>query len=153
MVAVCCGVQLMATAGAQQRTQHVARVEIERSADVCSALSPAECCVQMLEIALFRATGDQVPRPAKAPLRLSCLDPGRKIPENACRLLALGRGVSARDTAQLCAPEKLQKRCDGDASCKRCVDDLDRLAWKAPARACYALTYVAKPDARRAGLR
>jgi hypothetical protein len=123
------------------------RMQIERSADVCSALSPAECCAQMLEIALFRATGDQVPRLAKTPLRLSCKDASRTIPENACRLIAMGRGFDAREAAQLCAPGGLAKRCADDTACKQCVTDLDRLEWKAPARACYALTYVSKPDA------
>jgi hypothetical protein len=124
-----------------------ARMDIQRSADVCSALSASECCAQMLEIALFRATGDHVPKSAKMPLRLSCEAPRRTIPENACRLLALGRGLSASEATQLCAPDKLVQRCSDDAACAQCVSDLGRLAWKAPVRACYALTYVAKPAA------
>lgn len=158
LACVCVLVPLMATVtshrvygqdAARASSRHDA-VQIEHSADVCSALTPAECCTQMLEIAVFRATGDQVPRSAKAPLRLSCTHPDKRIPENACRLLALGRGVSARDAAQLCVPDKLAKRCADDATCKRCVSDLDRLAFQAPARACYALTYVPpKPTALR----
>ncbi|MEY4579623.1 MAG: hypothetical protein RL701_4326 [Pseudomonadota bacterium] len=123
------------------------RMDIQRSADVCSTLTPSECCAQMLEIALFRATGDYVPKSAKMPLRLSCEAPRRTIPENACRLLALGRGLSATEATQLCAPDKLAQRCSDDAACKQCVSDLGRLEWKAPVRACYALTYVAKPSA------
>ena len=82
-------------AGAEPDAARASRVQIERSSDVCSALSPAECCAQMLEIAVFRATGDQVPK-AEAPVRLSCKDPDRIIPDNACRLIAMGRGFSAR---------------------------------------------------------
>jgi hypothetical protein len=124
------------------------RMQVERSTDVCSALSPSECCAQMLAIAMFRATGDQVPKSAKASVRLSCKDTTRTIPENACRLIALGRGFDARVAAQLCAPSEITKRCAGDTACKQCVTDLDRLEWKSPARACYALTYVAKPEDR-----
>lgn len=117
-------------------------MELQRSDDVCGALDPSACCQQMLEIAVFRATGDQVPKSAKSPVRLSCKDVNRTIPENACRLIAMGRGFGARESAQLCAPEGLAKRCADDAACRQCVTDLAKLDWKAPARACYALTYV-----------
>jgi hypothetical protein len=124
------------------------KVQIERSSEVCSALSPAECCAQMLEIAVFRATGDQVPKRAKAPVRLSCADPDRVIPDNACKLIAMGRGFSATAAAQLCAPGQLTKRCSDDETCKQCMSDLDHLEWKAPQRACYALTYVQPVETR-----
>jgi hypothetical protein len=149
----------MAFPAQTQEGAHRSRMTIERSTDVCSALRPDECCAQMLEIALFRATGDQLPKSAKVPVRLSCKDPERTMPDNACRLIAMGRGLDARAVAELCAPEKLAKRCSDDATCKQCMSDLERLEWKAPARACYALTYVAASDnagvarVRRAGLR
>lgn len=142
----------------QDRPQR-SHMTIERSSDVCSALRPEECCAQMLAIALFRATGDQVPRSAKVPVRLSCQDPGRTMPENACRLIAMGRGFPARAVAELCVPDKVAKRCSDDATCKQCMSDLEHLEWKGSARACYALTYVAAPDSagvarvRRASLR
>lgn len=119
-------------------------MEIERSTDVCSELSDEECCAQMLEIALFRATGDQVPRKAKVPVRLSCQDPNHTIPENACRLIAMGRGLSAQDAADVCAPAGLVKRCTSDTACRQCLEDLSRLSWKGAARACHALTYLPK---------
>jgi hypothetical protein len=106
----------------------------------------------MLEIALFRATGEsgnQVPRKAKVPLRLSCQDPNRTIPENACRLIAMGRGLSAQDAADVCAPAGLVKRCTSDTACRQCMDDLGRLSWKGAARACHALTYVPKVPGTR----
>lgn len=123
------------------------RVEIEHSDDICGALSEEECCAQMLEIAVFRATGDQVPRRAKGPLRLSCKAPSRTIPDNACRLIAMGRGLSAQDATDMCTPAGLVKRCASDAPCRQCMDDLSRLEWKGSARACYALTHWPKPDA------
>ena len=125
-----------------------ARMDIQRSDDVCSALSAPECCVQMLEIALFRATGDHVPKAAKSPVRLSCRDPEQTIPENACRLIAMGRGFGAREAAELCAPASLPKRCTDDDTCRQCMSDLERLDWKSSARACYALTYVGRTDTR-----
>jgi hypothetical protein len=132
---------------AQSReASRLAHMELQRSSDVCSALTPAECCAQMLEIAVFRATGDQVPKGAKAPVRLSCKDPDRTIPDNACRLIAMGRGFSARAAAELCAPGAITKRCADDETCKQCVSDLVRLDWKASQRACYALTYVPKVE-------
>ncbi|MET0391367.1 MAG: hypothetical protein ABW321_35665 [Polyangiales bacterium] len=137
------------TAGQEAARSSKPRMQLERSSEVCSALDPSECCAQMLEIALFRATGDQVPKSAKAPVRLSCKDERRTIPENACRLIAMGRGFGAREAAQLCAPAGLEKRCADDAVCKLCVSDLAHLDWKASARACYALTYVAKPSRMR----
>jgi hypothetical protein len=132
------------------QAQSKSRVEIQRSDDVCSELSEEECCAQMLAIALYRATGDQVPRKAKVPVRLSCQDPSRTIPENACRLIAMGRGLSAQDAADVCAPSGLVKRCSGDGPCRQCMEDLSRLEWKGAARACYALTYLPKvnPSAR-----
>jgi len=126
------------------QSHHVSRMVMERHDDACSGLSPAECCAQMLEIAVFRATGDQVPRAAKTPVRLSCADPDRTFAENSCRLITLSRGFNPREASDICAPASLTKRCSGDAPCKQCMTDLDRLEWKAPARACYALTYVPK---------
>ena len=135
---------------AQSRSgrSHTKQMDIERSDDVCGALSSAECCAQMLEIALFRATGDHVPKAAKAPVRLSCNDPDQTIPENACRLIAMSRGIGAREAAELCAPATLSKRCAGDDTCRQCMSDLERLDWKSSARACYALTYVGRSDTR-----
>jgi hypothetical protein len=140
------GLLCVTAVSAQSRPR--SRMDIERSDDVCSALSPAECCAQMLEIALFRATGDHVPKAAKAPVRLSCKDPEQTIPENACRLIAMGRGIGAREAADLCAPASLAKRCADDDTCRQCMSDLERLDWKASARACYALTYVGGHDTR-----
>jgi hypothetical protein len=133
----------LSTAQAQAQAQR-SRLEIKHSDDVCSEISAEECCAQMLEIALFRSTGGHVPRAAKGPLRLSCRADTRTIPDNACKLIAMGRGLSAQDAAEACAPAGLAKRCTGDAACKQCVEDLSRLEWKGAARACYALTYQPK---------
>jgi hypothetical protein len=140
LLAVLLGWSSSADAQSKARGQ----LEIQRSSDVCSALDEAECCAQMLAIAVFRATGDQVPKKAKGPVRLSCQDPNRTIPENACRLIAMGRGLNAQDAADVCSPAGLVKRCSSDAPCRQCMEDLDRLEWKGAARACYALTYLPK---------
>jgi len=132
------------SAHAQSASKSSRQLEIQQSDDVCSELSDEECCAQMLEIAVFRATGDQVPRGAKGPLRLSCKGSNRTIPDNACRLIAMGRGLNAQEAADACAPSGLVKRCASDGTCRQCMDDLDKLAWKGAARACYALTFVPK---------
>jgi hypothetical protein len=133
--------------GALPAQSHVAsRMVIEHHDDACANLSPAECCAQMLEIAVFRATGDQVPKAAKTPVRLSCADPDKTFAETSCRLIAMSRGFKAHDANEICAPASLTKRCNGDPSCKQCMSDLDHLEWKASQRACYALTYVVRPN-------
>jgi hypothetical protein len=133
--------------GAFPAQSHMAsRMVLEHHDDACMNLSPAECCQQMLEIALFRATGDQVPRAAKTPVRLSCADPGKTFAETSCRLLSMSRGFNAHDTNEICSPSSLTKRCNGDPSCKQCMSDMDHLEWKGSQRACYALTYVSRPN-------
>ena len=61
-------------------------------------------------------------------------------------MLALARGFGAKDANELCEPATLAKRCQGDNTCKQCVSDLDRMAWKSSHRACYAITYVDRPS-------
>jgi hypothetical protein len=135
------------SAQAQSRgARNVSRVVMERHSDACTNLDPAQCCAQMLEIAIFRATGDQLPRAAKTPVRLSCEAPAKVFPETSCRMLALARGFGAKDASELCEPATLAKRCQGDNTCKQCVQDLDRMAWKSSHRACYAITYVDRPS-------
>jgi hypothetical protein len=127
------------------QTRGVSRMVLERNDNACANLSPAECCAQMLEIAVFRATGDQVPKAARTPVRLSCADPSKTFAETSCRLISMSRGFSAREATEICAPASLTKRCNGDDTCRQCMSDLDKLEWKATQRACYALTYQPKP--------
>jgi hypothetical protein len=133
--------------GALPAQSHAAsRMVLEHHDDACTNLTPAECCAQMLEIAVFRATGDQVPKAAKTPVRLSCADRNKTFAETSCRLIAMSRGFNAHDASELCAPASLTRRCTDDASCKQCMSDMDRLEWKGSQRACYALTYVSRPN-------
>jgi hypothetical protein len=129
-------------AQARQVSHGASKVQMERHADACENLDPAQCCAQMLEIAVFRATGDQLPKATKTPVRLSCETPQKVFPETSCRMLALSRGFGAKATGELCAPATLAKRCNADDGCKQCVEDLDKLSWRSSHRACYALTYV-----------
>jgi hypothetical protein len=126
----------------RQMSRSTSRVVLERHDDACENLDPAQCCAQMLEIAVFRATGDQLPRATKTPVRLSCEQPTKVFPETSCRMLTLARGFGAKEAAELCAPATLAKRCNADDTCKQCVEDLDKLSWRSSHRACYALTYV-----------
>jgi hypothetical protein len=125
-----------------QVSRGASKVVLEHHADACENLDPAQCCAQMLEIAVFRATGDQLPKATKTPVRLSCETPQKVFPETSCRMLALARGFGAKAVNELCAPATLAKRCNADDGCKQCVEDLDKLSWRSSHRACYALTYV-----------
>jgi hypothetical protein len=124
------------------QTRQVSRVTMERHDNACLGLDEAQCCAQMLEIAGFRATGDQLPKATKTPVRLSCETPEKVFPETSCQLLMLGRGFDAKSARDICAPGTLAKRCQGDGTCKQCVQDLDKLSWRSSHRVCYALTYV-----------
>ena len=124
------------------QTRRASRMAIETRQDACSGLTDAECCAQSLEVACFRATGDQVPRAAKTPLRLSCADATQGVPEGACRSIALARGIPVKDIGVLCTAETLEKRCDDAAACKNCVRDLDKLHFASSYRACYPVTYT-----------
>ena len=126
----------------RQVSRGASKVVMERHADACENLDPAQCCAQMLEIAVFRATGDQLPKATKTPVRLSCETPQKVFPETSCRMLVLARGFAAKEASELCAPATLAKRCNADDGCKQCVEDLDRLSFRSSHRACYALTYV-----------
>lgn len=124
------------------QTRQASRIAIETRQDACSGLTDAECCAQSLELAGFRATGDQVPRAAKTPLRLSCASPELVVPEGACRSIALARGLGAKEVGTLCAPATLEKRCDAADGCKSCMHDLEKLRFSSSHRACYAVTYT-----------
>lgn len=124
------------------QTRQASKVVLERHDDACMGLDEAQCCAQMLEIAVFRATGDQLPKATKTPVRLSCETPEKVFPENSCPLIALARGFDGKSAREMCAPGTLAKRCTGDSSCKQCMEDLGKLSWRSSHRACYALTYV-----------
>jgi hypothetical protein len=134
------------TGSVQAQSRGASKVVLERHQDACTNLDAAECCAQMLEIAAFKATGDQLPKATKTPVRLSCEAPAKTFPETSCRMLALARGFGAKNASELCDPATLAKRCQGDSTCKQCVADLDRMAWKSSHRACYAITYVDRPS-------
>jgi hypothetical protein len=125
------------------QTKQPSRMALETHADVCMGLSPAECCAQSIEIALFHATGDQIPKAAKLPVRLSCADPTNVVPEGACRSIALARGFAAKDASELCAAATLTKRCNGNDDCKSCSQELAKLKFQNGERACLAATHVA----------
>ncbi len=124
------------------QARHVSRMVMETHEDACTGLNAAECCAQTLDLAGFRATGDQLPKGAKNPVRFSCSNEAKNVPVTACRSIAMARGISASEVSALCVPETLEKRCSGDARCSACVAELEKLRFKASYRACYAVTFV-----------
>jgi hypothetical protein len=125
------------------QSKRVSRVAVEQHADACMGLTAAECCAQSIELAVFRATGDQVPKAAKTPVRLSCADPTAVVPEGACRSIAIARGFGAKQAGLLCEAATLGKRCNGSPSCKTCSQELAKLKFQNAERACLAATHVA----------
>ena len=130
------------------QTRQVSRVTMERHENACLGLDEAQCCAQMLEIAGFRATGDQLPKATKTPVRLSCETPEKVFPETSCPLLMLARGFEAKEARDICAAATLAKRCQGDDTCKQCVQDLDKLSWRSSHRVCFAVSYVQRAAPR-----
>lgn len=124
------------------QTKTMSRMAMQTHDDVCMGLSSAECCAQALELAVFRATGDQLPKAAKTPVRLSCSNADAVVPEGACRSIAVGRGFDVKNVGELCTASQLSRRCAADATCKSCVSDLSKLKFQNAERACVAATHV-----------
>jgi hypothetical protein len=125
-----------------KQSSGASRMALTTYEDACTGLDDAQCCAQSLEIAGWKATGDQLPKAAKRSVLMSCGGSEKVVPDGACRNIALMRGFGAKDVSALCAAETLQKRCKDSESCDACVRDLDRLKFKNGARACYAVTHV-----------
>lgn len=113
--------------------------------EACSGLSPQECCGQMLELAGFRALGDQLPRKIKTTVRLACMDADKTVTRQVCRSIAISRGFASKRADAICKPA--QRECRKDGTCKKCVSDLLELDYRGGHNACRALTYV--PDRSR----
>jgi hypothetical protein len=113
--------------------------------EACDGLSKAECCGQMLELAGFRAQGDYLPRTVKTTVQLACAIERRVVTPQVCRSISLSRGFPLKDADAICKPARGE--CQKDGTCRQCVDDLERLAYRGSHHVCRALTYI--PDAAR----
>jgi hypothetical protein len=109
-------------------------------APVCSGLAPEECCSQMLELAAFRAQGDQAPRLVKGLIRLACDEPRKVVGAQACRSIAALRGFRKPEVDAICGSSL--RRCDDEQTCSQCNQDLKKLKYRGAQHACRALTYV-----------
>ncbi len=117
-----------------------------QTGEACDGLSQAECCGQMLELAGFRAQGDYLPRTVKTTVQLACASEPRVVTPQVCRSISLSRGFPVKDADAICKPARGE--CQKDGTCRKCVDDLERLAYRGSHHVCRALPYV--PDAARA---
>jgi hypothetical protein len=115
-------------------------MSIETSSEVCSGLTAEECCGQMLELAGFRAQGDHLPRLIKNAVQLTCQDERKTVTPQVCRSISVSRGFSLKDAEAICRPA--QRDCKKDGTCRKCVSDLNRLAYQGSHHVCHALTYV-----------
>ncbi len=114
--------------------------------EVCTGLTDEECCAQMLDVAGFRAQGDQLPRLVRGSIKLACNQSGRSATQHTCRSILTTRGLRAEDADNACAPKLLSSRCEEDSDCDRCRSDLRKLDYSGGENACYAVTY--KPQAK-----
>ena len=116
-----------------------------QTGEACTGLSREECCGQKLELAGFRAQGDYLSRTVKTTVQLACASDPKVVTPQVCRSIALSRGFPLKDADSICKPARGE--CQKDGTCRQCVDDLERLAYRGSHHVCRALTYV--PDATR----
>jgi hypothetical protein len=115
--------------------------------EVCSGLSAAECCGQMLELAGFRAQGDHLPRLIKTTVHLACMNEQKKVTPQVCRSIAVSRGFAPKEADAICKPA--QRACQKHRPCRQCVSDLTELEYRGSHHVCRALTYMPEPARRR----
>jgi hypothetical protein len=121
-------------------------MSVEERGEVCAGLTAEECCGQMLEIAGFRAQGDHLPRLIKNAVQLTCHDERKTVTPQVCRSISVSRGFTLKDAEAICKPA--QRDCKKDGTCRKCVNDLSRLAYQGSHHVCHALTYVPDNTAR-----
>jgi hypothetical protein len=109
-------------------------------APVCTDLEPPECCSQMLELAGYRAQGDQLPRLVKGLVHLTCEDTRKVVTPQACRSIAVMRGFRSHEVDAICG--SALRECQEEDACNRCTEDLKKLKYRGAHHACRALTYV-----------
>jgi hypothetical protein len=111
-------------------------------APVCTGLEPHECCSQMLELAGYRAQGDQLPRLVKGLVHLTCEDTRKVVAPQACRSIAVMRGFRSHEVDAICGTAL--RECQEQDACNRCTEDLKKLKYRGAHHACRALTYVSR---------
>ncbi|MDD9941299.1 MAG: hypothetical protein OXU20_09700 [Myxococcales bacterium] len=128
--------------------KQASKMKLERSDDICSHLSPSECCEEMLKLASFRATREHLPEQASRILKIGCSVGKRSLGRGSvCTSLATSRAFSQKEVKRLCAPKQVKRRCTRSKSCQQCTKDLAALDYRGAHPACYAVTY--KRRARR----
>lgn len=111
-------------------------------APVCTDLEPHECCSQMLELAGYRAQGDQLPRLVKGLVHLTCEDTRKVVAPQACRSIAVMRGFRGHEVDAICGTAL--RECQEQEACNRCTEELKKLKYRGGHHACRALTYVSR---------
>lgn len=116
--------------------------------DACEHLSREECCGQMLEIAGFEASGDQLPRRVKGTVKLACMGETRVVTRQMCKSIMMMRGFDAKQVKAACKPAHARNKCRKDEPCKQCLKDLSKLSYKGAHNACYAVTFTPEEKSR-----
>jgi hypothetical protein len=106
----------------------------------CEGLSTKECCEQMLRLAAFKASREELPKLAIQAVRLGCSDKRQLASQAACRGIAFSRQLSAAEVKTTCNRKTIKRRCTKDAVCKQCTSDLAKLGYSNSHWACLAVT-------------
>jgi hypothetical protein len=116
---------------------------IERFSN-CSGLSNNACCEQMLRLAAFKASREELPELAIQAVRLGCRDKNQLATRAACRGIAFSRKLSAGEVKTICNKGAVKRKCNKDAVCKQCIADLAKLGYSNSHWACLAVTHRKK---------
>lgn len=116
------------------------KMTVERHSN-CEGLSAEACCEQMLRLAAFKATREELPKLAIQAVRLGCGDKRQLATRAACRGIALSRQLSAGEVNAICNQGTVRRKCNKDKVCKQCTIEMAKLGYSNSNWACLAVTH------------
>ena len=124
---------------------HSSKMTVERFSN-CEGLSNSACCEQMLKLAAFKASREQLPKRAIQAVQLGCRDKDRLATPAACKGIAFSRQLSAKEVKTICDKGAIKSKCRKNAACKQCTSDLVKLGYSNSHWACLAVTHPKKGE-------
>lgn len=113
----------------------------------CAGLSTKACCEQMLRLAAFKVSREELPKLTIQAVRLACRDKHQLASQAACRGIAFSRRLSTGEVKTICNKKTVRRKCSKDAVCKQCSSDLAKLGYRNSYWACLAVTHQKKSKA------
>jgi hypothetical protein len=121
------------------QTHHSSTMTVERYSN-CSGLTASECCEQMLNLAAFKASREQLPNRAVQVVHLGCSEKQQLATLAACRSIAFSRKFSASEVKSICDEKKSRRVCKKNDVCNECTVELAKLSYTNTFWACSAVT-------------